>query len=354
MSWIRAFIVRKTLWKLWLSFPTGSLGTILGGHICLFYYFDKEFLALRLLIFINYSNCWSESEFSENSLTLKSLQYVCQQTNGEEEISTNSEKNKVEKMFNMTSTSSASTLSVPTQMESDYDPLSLASNITSVQSTTKCSNGVDSSRKVSILLYMLLFLVLITPCGLPVDAQLCTIDSKMLAISMTHNATEALTSSPVPVMRSMCMLADLDVHLPPETIVNTVLIPHPLHNGASMRRFRVTDLVPISSTETSLMLHPKYSSQRRALIPVYVEDTALVVHPYFSMSTSKDLVIIPPRSILSCKIASSMESNPSDIDIDSLLLITMLDRHIKNRTIVTVYYQNIRASDTVISIKINK
>ena len=118
-----------------------------------------------------------------------------------------------------------------------------------------------------------------------------------------------------------------DAGLSAHTIANTALISHPLYIDAIWRS-EMKDLVLLSSTETSLMLHPKYSSQNRitALIPVNVKSTALMVHPYFSMTTGKELAIVPPRPILRCK---TVELHPSDRD--SLLVIIMLNRHINNQ-----------------------
>ena len=219
--------------------------------------------------------------------------------------------------------------SISTQTESESIEESGLENSTigSIQSTMKCGSRLGSSRKISFLL--LLFLVLITPCGQPVSAQSFMIDSESygvtLATSMTRNdmVTSTLTTSIAHAVQSM-MCIPMDTPM----TMKTALIPHPLYNS----RPRVKDLLPLSSTKTSLMLHPKYGTQERitALIPVYVKDTALIVHPHFSTSACKELTVLPARPILSCKTESSVGDYPSD-HIDSLLLVTIFDRHIKNQ-----------------------
>lgn len=207
--------------------------------------------------------------------------------------------------------------------------------------------GKSFSRKR--LLQLLLWLVLIMPCGQSVGAH--------NMVNGTSCVT-APTSMPVGSIKSDIITGTLAFTVTPSKfeIINTALIVHPsfdpgvrssisstlrLSTSTTLTANRalilhpfygtensVRDLVPVSPTSKALILHPIFGNKDRntALIPAFTKDTALIVHPYIILSTSKELTVVPPKSFPMCKQISKLPSS-----LESLLAVIKLDWYYKNQ-----------------------
>lgn len=202
------------------------------------------------------------------------------------------------------------------------------------------------------LLQLLLWLVLIMPCGQSVDAHNMvsgtygvTAPTSSLALNPEPNTiTGTLAYNTFTVMPSIsenmntALIVhpsfDLGVHISISSTVrlststtltaNRALILHPFYGTENS----VRDLVPVSPTSKALILHPIFGNKDRntALIPAFTKNTALIIHPYIILSTSKELTVVLPKSFPTCKQISKLPSS-----LESLLAVVKLDWYYKNQ-----------------------
>ena len=213
--------------------------------------------------------------------------------------------------------------SISTQTDSIEDSSDISSPCSSDSSSLlhAATSHLHSFSRVSLRkmsLRLLLFLVLISPCGQQVGAHMHD----------TSNAYYGSTGASTFCVKS--------THF--SNASNTALIPHPLFGGhdsekdfvlfplneitmALQSRYSappsISSLEAANATETALMVHPYVGLSTS-------KGTALMVHPYVGLSTSKELTVVPLKPILSCEPAPMLPSS-------HLLDVIMLDRYIKNQ-----------------------